>query len=160
MYKRQVYNITKEVVSNVKIPVMVKLSQNTTNIASVARAVKRAGGSGVSAINTIRCILSVDIENRRPSLATYGGYSGAPIRPLGLASVAAIAQTVDIPICGIGGIENATNVVEYMLSLIHILPCRFPTADCRSGGDQKSHLPGGAGGCPAVCSACNLQRGS
>ncbi len=110
-----VYNITKEVVSNVKIPVMVKLSQNTTNIASVARAVKRAGGSGVSAINTIRCILSVDIENRRPSLATYGGYSGAPIRPLGLASVAAIAQTVDIPICGIGGIENATNVVEYMM---------------------------------------------
>ena len=110
-----IYNITKEVVSNVKIPVLVKLSQNTTNITAIARAVKQAGGSGVSAINTIRCILGVDIETGLPSLATYGGYSGAPIRPLGLASVAAIAQTVDIPICGIGGIEDYRNVIEYLM---------------------------------------------
>lgn len=111
----RVYHITREVVSNVKIPVLVKLSQNTTNITSVARAVKQAGGSGVSAINTIRCILSVDIETGKPSLATYGGYSGAPIRPLGLASVAAISQTVDIPVCGIGGIEDFRNAIEYLM---------------------------------------------
>lgn len=110
----RVYDMTKEVVENVKIPVMVKLSQNATNISKVAKAVKKAGGSGVSAINTIRCILGVDIETMRPLLSTYGGYSGAPIRPLGLASVATIAQTVDIPLCGIGGIENYKNVLEYI----------------------------------------------
>ena len=110
-----VFDMTKEVVSNVNLPVLVKLSQNTTNISSVAKAVKQAGGSGVSAINTIRCILNVDIDTGKPSLATYGGYSGIPIRPLGLASVATIAQTVDIPICGIGGISNYQNAVEYIM---------------------------------------------
>lgn len=114
-HPKTVFEMTEEVVSNVKIPVLVKLSQNTTNISNVARAVKQAGGSGVSAINTIRCILNVDIETGKPSLATYGGYSGAPIRPLGLASVATIAQTVDIPICGIGGIERFENALEYIM---------------------------------------------
>ncbi|MEL7656251.1 MAG: nitronate monooxygenase, partial [Bacillota bacterium] len=67
------------------------------------------------AINTIRCILGVDIDNAEPTLSTYGGYSGAPIRPLGLASVATIAQAVDIPICGIGGIEDYKNALEYIM---------------------------------------------
>ncbi|MEG2323027.1 MAG: tRNA-dihydrouridine synthase [Anaerovoracaceae bacterium] len=110
-----VYEMVKEVVSDVKIPVMVKLSQNTTNISLVAKAAKNGGAAAVSAINTIRCILSVDIETGRPSLATYGGYSGAPIRPLGLASVATIAQSVDIPICGIGGITSSENALEYIM---------------------------------------------
>ncbi len=110
-----VYEMTKEVVSTVKIPVLVKLSQNTTNISKVARAVKSAGGSGVSAINSVRGIMRVDIERAQPVLSTYGGISGNYIRPLGLASVAAISQTVDIPICGIGGIETGRNAVEYMM---------------------------------------------
>ncbi len=58
----RVYEMTKEVVRNVKIPVIAKLSQNATNISKVAKAVKSAGGSGVSAINTVRCILGVDID--------------------------------------------------------------------------------------------------
>ena len=111
----EVYNMTRCVVENVKIPVMVKLSQNSTNISRVAKEVKRAGGAGVSAINAIRCILGVDIDKREPLLPTYGGYSGPPIRPLGLASVATLAQTVDIPICGIGGIENYKNALEYIM---------------------------------------------
>lgn len=110
-----IYDMTREVVSHVKIPVLVKLSQNTTNISKVAKAVKKAGGSGVSAINTVRCILGVDIRTAMPTLATYGGYSGDPIRPLGLASVATIAQTVDIPICGIGGISTYEHAIEYIM---------------------------------------------
>ncbi|MDO4545431.1 MAG: 4Fe-4S binding protein [Bacillota bacterium] len=110
-----VFEMTKEVVSSVKLPVIVKLSQNTTNISKVAKAVKAAGGSGVSAINTVRGILGVDIENAAPMLSTYGGISGEYIRPLGLASVATIAQTVDIPICGIGGIGSGRNALEYMM---------------------------------------------
>ncbi|MCR5482583.1 MAG: hypothetical protein K6F52_07310 [Clostridia bacterium] len=110
-----IFDMTREVVSNVRIPVIVKLSQNSTNISRVAKAVQKAGGSAVSAINSVRCILGVDIEKAEPSLPTYGGYSGVPIRPLGLASVATIAQTSDIPICGVGGIDNFRNAVEYMM---------------------------------------------
>ncbi|MPN01713.1 NAD-dependent dihydropyrimidine dehydrogenase subunit PreA [bioreactor metagenome] len=92
-----------------------KLSQNVTNISRVAKAAKEGGASAVSAINTIRCILGVDIEKCEPTLNTYGGYSGAPIRPLGLASVATVAQAVDLPICGIGGIETYDHVLEYIM---------------------------------------------
>lgn len=110
-----IYEMTGEIVTAVKIPVIVKLSQNTTNISKVARAVKEAGGSGVTAINTVRGILGVDIEKAEPMLSTYGGISGEYIRPLGLASVATIAQTVDIPICGVGGIAGYRNALEYMM---------------------------------------------
>lgn len=110
-----VYEMTKEVVAAVKLPVMVKLSQNTTNISKVAKAVKAAGGSCVSAINAVRGILGVDIETAQPTLSTYGGISGEYIRPLGLASVATISQTVDIPICGIGGISSGKHAIEYMM---------------------------------------------
>ncbi|WP_027626943.1 4Fe-4S binding protein [Terrisporobacter glycolicus] len=110
-----VYDIVKHVVENVKIPVMVKLSQHVNNISEVSKAAKKAGASAISAINTIRCILGVNIEKGVPLLPTYGGYSGAPIRPIGLASVASIAQSVHISICGVGGIENYENVIEYMM---------------------------------------------
>lgn len=111
----RVYNVTREVASNVDIPVAVKLSQNTTNIMEVAKAVKEAGGSAVSAINTVRGILGVDIDTAEPVLGTYGGYSGAPIKPLGLACVASIAQSVDLPISGIGGVTDYRNVLEYIM---------------------------------------------
>ena len=48
-------------------------------------------------------------------LPTYGGYSGEPIRPIALASVASVAQSVDIPVCGIGGIVNYEHVLEYIM---------------------------------------------
>ncbi|WP_317855381.1 dihydroorotate dehydrogenase [Chakrabartyella piscis] len=111
----KVYQMTKEVVDHVKIPVMVKLSQNVSNISYVAKMAKKAGAAAVSAINTPRCILGVDIELGKPLLPTYGGYSGAAVKPLALASVATIAQTVDIPICGVGGISTAKDAIEYLM---------------------------------------------
>ncbi|MBK5246606.1 MAG: tRNA-dihydrouridine synthase [Peptostreptococcaceae bacterium] len=111
----KVYELTKAVVDSVNLPVMVKLSQNVSNIAKIARAVEKAGANGISAIDTVRCIIGVDVKNRRPYLPTYGGYSGGPIKPLGLASVATIAQSVKLPVCGIGGIETGENVLEYMM---------------------------------------------
>ena len=111
----RIYEMTRKVVNSVDIPVMVKLSQNVTNMSKVACAVEKAGGSAISAIDTVRCILGVDIKNRKPYLPTYGGYSGSPIRPLGLASVATIAQSTKLPVCGIGGIETYEHVLEYMM---------------------------------------------
>lgn len=110
-----IYDMTKEVSGSVNIPVVVKLSQNTTNISKVAKAAKEAGASGVSAINTVRGILGIDLETARPSLSTYGGISGDYIRPLGLASVATVSQTVDIPVSGIGGVKEARHVLEYIM---------------------------------------------
>lgn len=111
----KIYEMTRKVVNSVDIPVMVKLSQNVTNMSKVACAVEKAGGSAISAIDTVRCILGVDINARKPYLPTYGGYSGPPIKPLGLASVATIAQSTKLPICGIGGIETYEHVLEYMM---------------------------------------------
>ena len=110
-----IYDMTRAVVSSIKIPVVVKLSQNTTNISKVAKAAKEAGASGVSAINTVRGILGVDLETARPSLSTYGGISGDYIRPLGLASVATVSQTVDIPVSGIGGVNKTEHILEYIM---------------------------------------------
>jgi len=111
----KIYEMTRRVVASVDIPVMVKLSQNVTNMSKIACAVEKAGGSAISAIDTVRCILGVDIKSRKPFLPTYGGYSGSPIRPLGLASVATIAQSAKLPVCGIGGIDTYEHVLEYMM---------------------------------------------
>ena len=110
-----IYEMTKAVSEAIHIPLIVKLSQNTTNISKVAKAVREAGGSGVSAINTVRGILDVDLEEARPTLSTYGGISGDYIRPMALSSVATIAQTVDIPISGIGGISSARHALEFLM---------------------------------------------
>jgi len=112
---QKIYEITQKVSDSVKIPVMVKMSQGVTNIAKLARSVEKGGASAISAINTIRSILGVDINTGKPFLPTYGGYSGAPIRPIGLAAVATIAQATRLPVCGIGGIETFENVLEYIM---------------------------------------------
>ncbi len=110
-----IFDMTEAVVQSVRVPAVVKLTQNTTNISKVAKAVKQAGGAGVSAINTVRGILGVDLETAKPALSTYGGISGDYIRPLGLASVATILQTVDIPVSGIGGISKGKHALEYIM---------------------------------------------
>ena len=110
-----IYEMTKAVTGAVSIPVMVKLSQNTTNISKVAKAAKEAGANGVSAINSVRGILGIDLETARPSLSTYGGISGEYIRPMGLASVATVAQTVDVPVSGVGGVSEARHALEYIM---------------------------------------------
>ena len=110
-----IYEMTKAVSGAVSIPVMVKLSQNTTNISKVAKAAKEAGANGVSAINSVRGILGIDLDAAMPTLSTYGGISGEYIRPLGLASVATVAQTVDIPVSGIGGVSEARHILEYIM---------------------------------------------
>lgn len=110
----KVYEYTKAVVKAVDIPVSVKLCA-TANLLSSVNAAEKAGASGISAIDTLRCILSIDTESGTPGLPTYGGYSGAPIRPVGLATVAAIVQTSKLPVIGIGGIQNCENLLEYIM---------------------------------------------
>jgi len=104
-----------KVVETVDIPVMVKLSPNVSNIALLAKVAEHAGAAGVSAINTVRSIIGVDIETGKPLLPTFGGYSGNPIRPIGLAAVATISQAVGLDVSGIGGVSSWEHVLEYMM---------------------------------------------
>ncbi len=112
---QRLYNLTKMAVDSVSIPVMVKFSPNVSNLTALAKVVEKAGASAISAIDTIRAILGVDIDKGKALLPTYGGYSGNGIRPIALATVAGISQAVKIPVSGIGGIENYENVLEYIM---------------------------------------------
>ncbi|MFA5524475.1 MAG: tRNA-dihydrouridine synthase [Tissierellales bacterium] len=111
----RLYNLTKMAVDSVNIPVIVKFSPNVSNLTALAKVVERAGASAISAIDTIRSILGVDIDKAKVMLPTYGGYSGEGIRPIALATVAGISQAVKIPVSGIGGIDNYENVLEFMM---------------------------------------------
>ncbi len=112
--------ITAWVSAVVKIPVIVKLTPNVTEITQIGIAAKRGGADALSAINTVQCLSGVDIDSfcPEPSIhgrSTYGGYSGVAIRPIGLKAVAQLADDCKMPIMGIGGISQWKHAVEYLL---------------------------------------------
>ena len=97
-------------------PVIVKLSPNVTDIATMARAVVDAGADAVSLINTITG-MAIDVETRRPKLANVtGGLSGPAIRPVALRMVWQVAGVVDVPVIGIGGIMTATDALAFLIA--------------------------------------------
>jgi len=114
------YEGVKEVTSQVRKvldkPLIVKLTPNVTNIAEIAKAVEDAGADGVSLINTLLG-MKIDIEKRRPVLANNtGGLSGPAIKPVAVRMVYQVAQAVNIPILGMGGIVNGDDAIEFMLA--------------------------------------------
>jgi dihydroorotate dehydrogenase (NAD+) catalytic subunit len=97
-------------------PLIVKLSPNVTDIVDMARRAEAGGADGLSLINTIRG-MSVDSESRRPHLATVvGGLSGPAIKPIALRMVGEVAARVKIPVIGVGGILNAEDAVEFLIT--------------------------------------------
>jgi dihydroorotate dehydrogenase (NAD+) catalytic subunit len=99
-----------------RVPILVKLSPNVDDIATIARAVESAGANGISAINTLTGML-IDIEARRPVLANrMGGLSGPAIRPLAVRCVYEIYQTVEIPVVGMGGVSSGRDAVEMIMA--------------------------------------------
>ncbi|MGD9144704.1 MAG: dihydroorotate dehydrogenase [Anaerolineae bacterium] len=99
-----------------RVPILVKLSPNVHDIATVARAVESAGADGISAINTLTGML-IDIEARRPVLANrMGGLSGPAIRPLAVRCVYEIYQAVEIPVVGMGGVSSGRDAVEMIMA--------------------------------------------
>jgi dihydroorotate dehydrogenase (NAD+) catalytic subunit len=94
---------------------MVKLSPNVTDIALMARVAEDAGADALSVINTITG-MAVDLSTRRSKLANItGGLSGPAIKPIALRMVWQVAQAVDIPVIGVGGIMNAADALEFMM---------------------------------------------
>ena len=95
---------------------IVKLSPNVTDIASIAKAVEAEGADSVSLINPLMG-MSIDAERRRPRLSTItGGLSGACVKPVALRMVWQVANAVKIPVIGLGGISSATDAVEFLLA--------------------------------------------
>ncbi len=99
-----------------KRPVIVKLSPNVTSIAEMARCAESAGADALSLVNTFLA-LSIDVESRRPRIANMtGGLSGPAIKPIAVRMVYEASCAVSIPICGIGGIANAEDAIEFLLA--------------------------------------------
>ncbi|MFC2560269.1 dihydroorotate dehydrogenase [Porphyromonas pasteri] len=95
---------------------IVKLSPNVTDITEIARAVEAEGADSISMINTLLG-MAIDAEKRRPVLSTItGGLSGPAVKPIALRMVWQTAQTVKVPIIGMGGIASATDAIEFLLT--------------------------------------------
>lgn len=95
---------------------IVKLSPNVTSIGEIGRAAEQAGADALSGINTV-VGMAVDIQTRRPKLATVtGGLSGPAIKPIALAKVFELVHAVDVPVIGIGGIMNYQDVLEFLIT--------------------------------------------
>ena len=114
------YEGVKEVTSKVRKvldkPLIVKLTPNVTDITMPAKGAKDAGAEGVSLINTLLG-MSIDIHKRRPHLANNtGGLSGPCVKPVAVRMVYQVAQAVDIPILGLGGITTGEDAIEFMLA--------------------------------------------
>ena len=108
--------LTSAVRAVTRLPLIVKLTPNVTDIVTVARAVEDAGADAVSAINTF-VGMAIDIRRRRPVLSRVsGGLSGPAIKPLALHAVWQVAAAVHIPVIGIGGITTAGDALEFLLA--------------------------------------------
>lgn len=109
--------LTKAVVAATDIPVVVKLSPNVSDIVGMAQAVHDAGAAGVSLINTLTG-MAINVRSRTPRLATtYGGLSGPAVKPVALRMVHQVAQALpDFPICGMGGIANGEDALEFLMA--------------------------------------------
>ena len=107
--------ITKSVRKYCKKPLIVKLTPNVTDIKEVAKAAEDAGADAISLINTILG-MAIDIHKKRPILANnMGGLSGPAVKPIAIRMVYEVAQTVNVPIIGMGN-SSGDDAIEFMLA--------------------------------------------
>ncbi|MBP7342352.1 MAG: dihydroorotate dehydrogenase [Deltaproteobacteria bacterium] len=108
--------VTRRVKAETDLPVIVKLTPNVTDITVIARAVEQAGADAVSLINTLTG-LAIDLRTRKPHLKNVtGGLSGPAVKPVALRMVWQVAQSVSIPVVGMGGILSARDALEFMVA--------------------------------------------
>lgn len=113
---KALYEITKAVKAKAKQPIIMKLSPNVTDITEMARAAVDAGSDALSLINTLTG-MKIDIEKRDFVLANKtGGMSGPAVKPVALRMVYQVANAVDVPIIGMGGITTAEDALEFIMA--------------------------------------------
>lgn len=106
--------------SDIRIPVIPKLTAAVTDIQHIGEAVSGAGVDGICAINTVPSFFGIDLKTLRPKpdiggKTAYGGYSGPGIKPLAMRAVCALLQSPGLPVMACGGIENGHDAAEFML---------------------------------------------
>ncbi len=114
--------VTAKVRGATRLPIVVKLTPNITDMTVPAKFAKLGGADGISAINTVRSIAGVDRDTLLPALSVFGrgaisGYSGPAVKPIGLRFIADLAMDRDLrlPLSGMGGIETWEDALEYLL---------------------------------------------
>lgn len=108
--------VVKTVKAKTRLPVIVKLSPNVTDVALMAKAVEAAGADAISLINTLLG-MAIDIRTWRPILGNIvGGFSGPAVKPVAVRMVWQVANAVKVPVIGMGGIMTAEDAVEFMLA--------------------------------------------
>ena len=108
--------VTAAVKSATSLPILVKLTPNTSDIVGVAAAVAEAGADAISLINTVKG-MAIDTVTRQPLLGNRtGGLSGPAIKPIALSMVYEVAGTVDLPIIGCGGIITGNDAIEFIMA--------------------------------------------
>ena len=113
---KALYEITKAVKAKAKQPIIMKLSPNVTDITEMAKAAVDAGSDALSLINTLTG-MKIDIERRDFVLANKtGGMSGPAIKPVAARMVYQVANAVDVPIIGMGGIATAEDALEFIMA--------------------------------------------
>lgn len=112
----KVEEVVCEVKKHAKQPLIVKLSPNVTDITEIARAAVSGGADALSLINTLLG-MKIDIHKRKPILANkMGGLSGPAIKPIAVRMVYQVAQSVNVPIIGMGGIMTGEDAIEFILA--------------------------------------------
>lgn len=114
---------TRIVVENTKLPVVAKMTPNISNMEVPAIAAKRGGAAAVSAINTVKSICGIDVENMTAKpvvngVSSISGYSGSAVKPIALRFITQMKQDEtlkDFPVSGIGGIETWQDALEFLL---------------------------------------------
>lgn len=115
-YAESAAEVVRSIRKNTTRHLMVKLSPNVTDITEIARSVEGEGADSISLINTITG-MAIDVESRRPKLANItGGLSGPAIKPVALRMVWQVAQSVNVPVIGIGGIMTAEDALEFLIA--------------------------------------------
>ncbi|MBB5264215.1 dihydroorotate dehydrogenase (NAD+) catalytic subunit [Catenibacillus scindens] len=113
---KSVEDITKAIKAKAKQPVIMKLSPNVTDITETARAAEAGGADALSLINTLTG-MKIDIERQTFALANKtGGLSGPGIKPIAVRMVYQVANAVNLPIIGMGGIRTASDAIEFILA--------------------------------------------
>ena len=110
------YNITSELKKHAKQPIIMKLSPNVTDITEMAKAAEAAGADALSLINTITG-MKIDVARKTFALANKtGGMSGPCVKPVAVRMVYEVANAVNIPILGMGGIQNTEDALEFLMA--------------------------------------------
>ncbi len=151
--------VTRAVKAVTTKPVIIKLSPNVTDIVAIAKACEEAGADGISLINTLLG-MRIDLKTKKPVIANkMGGFSGSAIFPVAVRMVYQVANAVNIPVIGMGGVTTAEDVIEMMLAgatavqvgaanLVNPYACRdiinsLPAAMDKYGINTLSEIIGG-----------------